>query len=112
VGEALPFAEIKLGLLESFLCALAISDVLAGAKHLVGPSRCISLQIAGTVNDSHLAAGANEPVFRFDVHTVTNRPFCVLEYVLSIFRMDQLSYYFQINGIFLRFQAIDAAGFV
>src|SRR5580700_8471090 len=46
MSEALSFAEIKLALLQGFLGALAVSNVLHGAEQFVGPSRCVSLGIA------------------------------------------------------------------
>src|ERR1700688_1693982 len=36
MGEALPFAEIKLALLQGLLCALAFGDVLGRTENLVG----------------------------------------------------------------------------
>jgi hypothetical protein len=47
--------------------------------------------MAGTVNDSYLAAGANETVLRFNGNSITNCSFCLFEYVLPIFGMDKLS---------------------
>jgi hypothetical protein len=64
------------------------------------------------MNDAHLTAWTNEAVFGFDVHPVTNSSFRILEHVLSIVRMDQVSYCLQINGIFLRCQPIDATSFI
>jgi len=46
MSEALPFAEIKLGSLQGFLRPSSVGDVLHGAEHLIGPARCVSLQIA------------------------------------------------------------------
>src|SRR5258706_15953062 len=79
MSEALSFAEIKLALLQGFLGALAVSNVLHGAEQFVGPSRCVSLRIAwhlapalgSSASDcAHFSIGTKEPKFSVGSHPV------------------------------------------
>src|SRR5258708_16093675 len=63
VSKALPFAEIKLALLQSLLCPHALSDVLRRTEHLVGSSGRVFFQIAQAVHDTHFPARTKKPVF-------------------------------------------------
>src|ERR1700736_438538 len=67
MSEALSFAEIQLALLQGFLGALAVSNVLHGAEQFVGPSRCVSLRIAwhrAPALGSYAVDGAHSPLGR------------------------------------------------
>src|SRR5580692_12522102 len=101
MSEALSFAEIKLALLQGFLGALAVRDVLHGAEQFVGPSRCVSLRIAWhrtpalrrqAVECAHFSIGTNNPKFSLGAHSGKK----VLVYSpverLSIFRVNHCAY--------------------
>src|ERR1700726_949607 len=101
MSEALSFAEIKLALLQGFLGALAVSNVLHGTEQFVGLSRCVSLRIAWhrapalgryAVECAHFSIGTNNPKFSLGAHSGKK----VLVYSpverLAIFRVDHRAY--------------------
>src|SRR6266478_6546473 len=112
MSEALPFAEIKLGSLQGFLCPLPVGDVLHRAEHLIGPARRVSLQIALAVHRAHFSAGTNDPVFSVGTHSPENGLLRYPEDGLSIFRVDHFAYCRQVYRTFLRHEPIDAVSFV
>src|SRR5580658_7475158 len=63
MGNALPFADIKLASLKHFLGTLAICDVLDGTEHLAGLPRSIFLQVALTMHGAQFAIGTDDSVF-------------------------------------------------
>src|SRR5580704_15354359 len=99
--EALSFAEIKLALLQGFLGALALGNVLHGAEQFVRLSRCVSLRIAWrrapavgryAVDRAHFSVRTNDPKFSVGAHSSHK----VLVYSsverLAIFRVDHRLY--------------------
>src|SRR4029077_5709982 len=92
MSEALPFAEIKLGSLQGLLGALPVGDVLHRAEHLIGPARCVSLQIALAVHRAHFSARTNDPVFSVGTPSAENGLLRYPEDGVSIFRVEHLAY--------------------
>src|SRR5260370_38640696 len=101
MGEALSFAEIKLALLQGFLRALAVRNVLHGAEQFVGPLRCISLRIAWhgapalgsyAVDCAHFPIGTNDPKFSVRAHSANKVLVYSLVERLAILRGNHRAY--------------------
>src|SRR5260221_13348014 len=103
MGEALSFAEIKLASHQGLLSTPPVSDVLHCAEHLIGPARCVSLQIAVAVHRAHVSAGTNDPVFSVGTHSTKNGLLSYLEDGLPIFRVDHFAYCHQVYVSLLRY---------
>jgi hypothetical protein len=95
-----------------FLCPLPVGDVLHRADHLIGPARCVSLQIALVVHRAHFSAVTNDLVFSVGTHSAENGLLRYPEDGLSIFRVDHSAYCRQVYRTFLRHEPIDAVRFV
>src|SRR5580658_5209094 len=111
MSEALSFAEIKLALLQGFLGALALGNVLDGAEQFAGLSRRVSLRIAWrhapavgshAVDCAHFSVRTNDPKFSVGAHS--GHKILVHSSVerLAIFRVDHRLYRGQIHRTFLR----------
>src|ERR1700730_3529163 len=101
MSEALSFAEIKLALLQGFLGALALSNVLHGAEQFVGPSRCVSLRIAlhrapplvrYAVDCAHFPIGTTDPKFSLGEHSGNKVLGSSSVERLAIIRVDHRAY--------------------
>src|SRR6267143_2162224 len=112
MGETLSFAEIELGSLQGLLSTLPVSDVLHRTEHLIGPARCVSLQIALAVHRAHVSAGTNDPVFSIGTHSTKDGLLSYPEDGLPIFRVDHFAYCRQVYRTLLRHKPIDAVSFV
>src|ERR1700732_4037805 len=112
MSEALSFAEIKLALLQGFLGALAVSDVLDSTKHFIRSPRCVSFHGAQTVDSAHFPTGANDAMFSVRAHFAMKGHLSCPEDKLSIFRVDHFANHRPVYGTFLRPQPIDAVQLV
>src|SRR5579863_2028045 len=112
MSETLSFAEIKLTPPQSFLRALAISDVLHSAKHFTGSSRRISFHSTETLNSTHFAVGTNDAMLGRCGHAATSGFVSFPKNTLSIVRVDHLADHRHVNRASLRIQSIDAIEFI
>src|SRR5580658_9859686 len=112
MSEALPFAKINLRLLQRFLCALAVRDVLDRTKHFIWSPRCVSFYRTQSVDSPHFATRANDAMFdigaRFAMKGLLRCP----EDKLSIFGVDHFATNRHVYGAFLRTQPINSVQFV
>jgi hypothetical protein len=111
MSEAVPFAEVKLALPQGLLGALPVSDVLHCAEHLIGPARCVCLQIALAVHRAHVSAGTNDRTIRCSASGRTP-PRMASPDGLPIVRVDHFAYCRQVYPTFLRHEPIAAVSFV
>jgi hypothetical protein len=89
--EALPFGQVKLASPQGFLCPLPIRNVLNRAKHQIGPSRCVPLQVSQAVHSTHFTAGTNDAVFGVGPVSTHNSLLGCPENEISILSMDQFA---------------------
>ena len=109
MSEALPFAEIKLALLQGFLARLRSVMSWHGAEHFIWPSRSVSFYASPTlciVRTSPL--GTNDTMF--DVAGTSareKRSSACVGTRLSICRVDHFTKHRQIDRPLLRTQSIN-----
>src|ERR1700731_2425963 len=112
MSEALSFAKIKLALLQSFLGALAVRDVLGRTKHFIRWAGGITLYGAHTMNSSDLAVRTNETMFNVGGNFAVKGLLSCAKDELSIFHVNHFANLRQIDGALLRIQSVDAIDFV
>ena len=112
MSEALPFAKINPRLLQGFLCALAVGDVLDRTEHFVRSPECVSFYGAQSVDHSHFPIGTNDTMFDVSAHFAMKGLLRGPEDKLSIFRVDHVANHRHVYGTFLRTQSVDPAQLV
>src|SRR5580693_6071409 len=107
MSEALSFAEIKLALLQGFLGALAVRDVLDRTKHFIRSARGVSFYCAQTVDSADFAVGTNDTMFSDRARFTMKRLLSCAKNKLAIFGMDHVANQRHVYGALLRTQPID-----
>src|SRR5580692_1535065 len=112
MSDSLSFAQIKLASLQRFFGALAVRDVLGGAKHFIWAAGGITFYGAHTVNRPNFAVGTNETMFNVSRSSALKRLLSCAEDQFAIFRVNHFAHLRQIDGALLRIQSVNAVDFV
>src|SRR5689334_11640197 len=104
MSEALSFAEIKLALLQSFLGAPAVRDVLGRTKHFTRSAGSVSLYGSNTMDGPDFAVRTNDTMFDVGANFAMKGLLSYPEDELSIVRVDHFANQCDIDGVFLRLQ--------
>src|SRR5690242_6625429 len=108
MGETLSFAQIKLTPQQSFLCALAISDVLNSSEHFISHSGRIFFDSTEAVNGANVSVRTNDTMLSCRGQTASGGFFGVLKNALAIVGVDHFADHRHVNWTRLRRQSIDA----